>query len=94
VTGVILAAEVAADGSDKALLPYQGGRFIEAIQRRMAELFEEVIVVTGAPGQYDFLPCRRVPDLFEGMGALAGIHSGLRHSDTDLVFVRRATCRT
>ena len=88
VTGVILAGGKSRRmGSDKALLPYQGGRFIEAIQRRMAELFEEVIVVTGAPGQYDFLPCRRVPDLFEGMGALAGIHSGLRHSDTDLVFV-------
>jgi hypothetical protein len=27
-------------GSDKALLPYQGGRFIEAIHRRMEELFE------------------------------------------------------
>jgi len=46
-----------------------------------------VIVVTGAAGRYDFLPCRRVPDLFEGVGALAGIHSGLRHSETDLVFV-------
>ena len=88
VTGVILAGGKSRRmGSDKALLPYQGGRFIEAIQRRMGELFEEVIVVTGAPGQYDFLPCRRVPDLFEGMGALAGIHSGLRHSGTDLVFV-------
>jgi FdhD protein len=88
VTGVILAGGKSRRmGSDKALLPYQGGRFIEAIHRRMAELFEEVIVVTGAPGRYDFLPCRRVPDLFEGMGALAGIHSGLRHSGTDLVFV-------
>jgi FdhD protein len=88
VTGVILAGGKSRRmGSDKALLPYQGGRFIEAIHRRMAELFEEVIVVTGAPGRYDFLPCRRVPDLFDGVGALAGIHSGLLHSGTDLVFV-------
>ena len=88
VTGVILAGGKSLRmGSDKALLPFQGARFLEAIHRRMAELFEEVIVVTGAPGQYEFLPCRRVPDLYEGAGALAGIHSGLRHSGTDLVFV-------
>ena len=28
-----------------------------------------------------------MPDLFEGMGALGGIHSALVHSGTDLVFV-------
>jgi FdhD protein len=33
----------------------------------------EVIVVGSEPGQYDFMPCRLVPDLFPGMGALAGI---------------------
>ncbi|HEX9191645.1 MAG TPA: formate dehydrogenase accessory sulfurtransferase FdhD [Candidatus Deferrimicrobiaceae bacterium] len=88
VTGVILAGGNSRRmGSDKALLPHHGCRLIEAIHRRMAELFEEVVVVTGAPGRYDFLPCRRVPDLFEGMGALGGIHSGLSHSGTDLVFV-------
>ena len=88
VTGAILAGGKSLRmGSDKALLPHHGGRLIEAIHRRMAELFEEVIVVTGAPGRYDFLPCRRVPDRFEGMGALGGIHSALVHSGTDLVFV-------
>ncbi|HZW37269.1 MAG TPA: molybdenum cofactor guanylyltransferase, partial [Candidatus Deferrimicrobiaceae bacterium] len=34
----------------------------------------------------DFLPCRKVPDLIPGMGALSGIHSGLRHSLTPYVF--------
>ncbi|RJP25857.1 MAG: formate dehydrogenase accessory sulfurtransferase FdhD [Deltaproteobacteria bacterium] len=88
VTGAILAGGKSRRmGSDKALLPYQGGRFIEAIHRKMAELFDEVIVVGGAPDQYGFLPCRRVQDLVPGAGALAGIHSALRHSDTDLVFV-------
>lgn len=88
VTGAILSGGPSSRmGCDKALLPYRGGRFIEAIHRKMAELFEEVIVVGSESGQYDFMPCRLVPDLFPGMGALAGIHSALFHSDTDRIFV-------
>src|SRR3970282_1703661 len=73
VTGVILAGGPSTRmGSDRALLPYLGGRFIEAIHRRMEELFDEVIVATGETGRYDFLPCRRVTDLSPGLGALEG----------------------
>lgn|GEM_PF-38885 len=87
VTGVILAGGASARmGSNKALLPYRGGRFIEAIHRQLAELFDEVILVTNNPEQYAFLPCRKVPDLFPGMGALAGIHSGLSHSANPAIF--------
>ena len=88
VTGVILAGGRSGRmGSDKALLPYQGGRFIEAILRRMEELFEEVIVATGDTARYDFLPCRRVTDLYPGMGALGGIHAALRASASEKFFV-------
>jgi FdhD protein len=87
VTGVILAGGKSSRmGSNKALLPYRGGRFIEAIHRQLAELFAEVLVVTNNPEQYDFLPCRKVPDIFPGAGALAGIHSGLYHSSNQAVF--------
>ncbi|MCL5965627.1 MAG: formate dehydrogenase accessory sulfurtransferase FdhD [Deltaproteobacteria bacterium] len=88
ITGVILAGGSSSRmGSNKALLPHQGGRFIEAIHRRMAELFDEVLVVTNAPTLYEFLPCRKAPDLIPGMGALSGIHSGLVHSRTPRIFV-------
>ncbi len=88
VAGVILAGGCSSRmGSDKALLPYQGGRFIEAIHRRMEDLFEEVIVVTADPGRYDFLPCRRVTDIFPGMGALGGIHAALRQCGAERIFV-------
>jgi FdhD protein len=87
VTGVILAGGHSSRmGSNKALLPYRGGRFIEAIHRLLNDIFPEVILVTNNPEQYDFLPCRKVPDLFEGMGVLAGIHSGLYHSSNPAVF--------
>ena len=88
ITGVILAGGASSRmGSNKALLPYRGGRFIEAIHRKLAGLFDEVLVVTNTPDQYAFLPCRKVADEFEGMGALAGIHAGLRHSASGIFVV-------
>lgn len=87
VTGVILAGGASGRmGSNKALLPQNGSRFIEGIYQTLDELFEEVIVVTNSPDQYAFLPCRKVPDLYPGKGVLAGIHSGLVHSETDAIF--------
>ena len=87
VTGVILAGGASSRmGSNKALLPHKGGRFIESIFRELSEIFPEVILVTNNPDQYQFLPCRKVPDLFEGMGALAGIHAGLAQSSNPAVF--------
>jgi len=88
VTGVILAGGKSSRmGSNKALLPYRGGRFVEAIHRQLAEIFAEVLVVTNSPQQYEFISCRKVPDIHAGMGVLAGIHSGLYHSSNPVVFV-------
>ena len=87
VTGVILAGgQSSRMGSNKALLPYRGGRFIESIQRHMSGLFDELLLVTNTPEQYAFLGCRMVPDLYPGMGALAGLHAGLYHSRTPHIF--------
>jgi len=87
VTGVILAGgQSSRMGSNKALLPYRGGRFIESIHRQLAELFEDLLLVTNAPEQFSFLGCRMVPDLYPGMGALAGLHAGLYHSRTPHIF--------
>jgi molybdopterin-guanine dinucleotide biosynthesis protein A len=87
VTGVILAGGKSSRmGSNKALLPYRGGRFIESIHRQLSGLFDEVLVVTNSPEQYAFLGCRMVSDLYRDMGALAGLHSGLVHSRTPHIF--------
>lgn len=88
VTGVILAGGASRRmGTDKALLPCAGGTLVEAVHRRMTGLFREVILVTNSPERFGFLPCRKVADLLPGMGALSGIHSGLRHSPTPRIFV-------
>jgi molybdopterin-guanine dinucleotide biosynthesis protein A len=87
VTGVILAGgQSSRMGSNKALLPFQGGRFIEAIYRQFSELFPEVLLVTNNPEQYTFLPCRKVADIYPGLGALAGLHAGLYHAANPHIF--------
>jgi FdhD protein len=88
VTGVILAGGSSSRmGSNKALLLHRGGRIIEGVYRALSELFEEVIVVTNTPHLYDFLPCRKVADIYPGRGVLAGIHAGLLASSEPAVFV-------
>ena len=88
VTGVILAGgESRRMGSDKSLLPLTGARFIDHVYRSMAELFNEVIIVTNSPGLYKEIPCRKVPDIYYAQGALAGLHSGLLHAKSDKIFV-------
>ena len=87
VTGVILAGgQSSRMGSNKALLPYRGGRFIEAIHRQLADLFDEVLLVTNQPEQYAFLGSRMVADIHPGMGALAGLHAGLHYAATSHIF--------
>ena len=87
VTGVILAGGRSSRmGSNKALLPYRGGLFIESIHRQLSNLFPEVLLITNTPEQYDFLPCRKAGDIHPDMGALAGLQSGLFHSSTEHIF--------
>lgn len=88
ITGVILAGgESRRMGCDKSLLPVDGARFIDHIYRRMASLFDEVLLVTNSPGLYQDIPCRKVPDIYYAKGSLAGIHSGLCHARNEQIFV-------
>jgi len=88
VSAVILAGgESRRMGSDKSLLPWHGGRFIEHIHRKLDELFDEVVIVTNSPSLYTEIPCRKVPDIYYKQGSLAGIHSGLCHARNERIFV-------
>ncbi len=88
VSAVILAGgESRRMGSDKSLLPWHGGRFIEHIHRQLDELFDEVVIVTNSPSLYTQIPCRKVPDIYYKQGSLAGIHSGLCHARHERIFV-------
>lgn len=88
VAGVILAGGKSRRmGRNKALLEVNGERMIETAYRRMAELFDEVLLVTNTPESYDFIPCRKIADIHPGMGPLGGIHAALSSSAADRAFV-------
>lgn len=88
VTGVILAGGTSTRmGKNKALLEVNGTPIIALTYRTLAALFHDVIIVTNSPGDYDFIPCRKVPDIYPGIGSVAGLHSALAHSRTKSTFV-------
>ncbi len=88
VTGFILAGGASRRmGRNKAVLEVDGTPIITRTYRTLASLFHEVIVVTNSPQDYDFLPCRKVPDIYPDYGSIAGLHSALAHSSTAYSFV-------
>jgi len=74
-------------GADKAFLKIGNQILIEGIVEKMAQIGDEVIIVTNSPQEYDYLEARLVGDVYPGKGSLGGIYSGLRaaHSDYSLV---------
>jgi FdhD protein len=88
VTAAILAGGASSRmGTNKALLMVDGSPIITRTYQILAHLFNEVIIVTNTPQEYAFLPCRKVPDIFPGVGSIAGLHSALAHSTTERTFV-------
>jgi FdhD protein len=88
IAGVILAGgESSRMGRNKALLEVNGERMVETAYRRMADLFDEVLLVTNTPGIYDFIPCRKIADIYPGMGPLGGIHAALSNCAAGRAFV-------
>jgi FdhD protein len=88
VTAAILAGGASSRmGTNKALLKVDGEPIITRSYQILARLFHEVIIVTNTPEVFDFLPCRKVPDIHPGVGSIAGLHSALVHSSTERTFV-------
>ena len=87
VTGVILAGNRRLKaGCSTVLHTAMMVCSIRSMHRQLADIFQSVFLVTDSPELFEFLPCRKVPELFAGRGDLAGIHAGLYHSATECIF--------
>lgn len=88
ITGVILAGGKSSRmGTNKALLKLGNQTIIERIAELMKSIFEEVILITNSPEEYNFLNIPIFEDIYKWKGPLAGIHSALVHSTTEKIFV-------
>jgi molybdenum cofactor guanylyltransferase len=84
-------------GTDKALLKVEGQTFIERIATELAEVTNSIALVGRTNENLD-LPLPAVPDVYERLGALGGIHGALTACQSpwalvvacDLPFVNRS----
>lgn len=92
LTGVILAGgrNSRMHGVNKALLTYEGERFIERQIHEMSLLCSEMIVVTNDASVYtDWVKPDMIytPDIFQGSGPLGGFHAAFSTLTSDYAWV-------
>ncbi len=83
ITGIILAGGKSSRiGSDKGFLLLNNKTFIQHIIEAMQPLVNEIIIVSNN-ADYDIFNLKRVNDLIKDAGPLAGVYTGLHHSNTE-----------
>ncbi len=80
-TAIILAGGKSSRmGFDKQFLKLRDKYIIEMIAEKLERVFEEIIIVTSKPEEYEKYGYKLVEDEIRGFGPLAGIHVGLKNS--------------
>ncbi|WNS40691.1 molybdenum cofactor guanylyltransferase [Paenibacillus sp. MMS20-IR301] len=88
LTGIILAGgrNSRMQGQNKALLTYEGERFIDRQLKEMHTLCRRIIVVTNdaSPYQEELQPeITYIPDIYAGHGPLSGFHAAFTEIGTE-----------
>ncbi|MDN3667347.1 molybdenum cofactor guanylyltransferase [Algibacter miyuki] len=82
ITGIILAGGKSSRmGTDKGFLSFNGKSFIQYSIDALQPLVSKIIIVSNC-ADYDVFGLERIEDTIENSGPLAGIYSGLKHSET------------
>ena len=83
ITGIILAGGKSSRmGSDKGFLKLNGYTFMSHIIKAIKPIVNTIIIVSNN-SDYDEFGHKRVEDIIEDTGPLAGLYSGLYHSETE-----------
>jgi|WetSurSiteA1Bulk_404760.scaffolds.fasta_scaffold74260_2 molybdopterin-guanine dinucleotide biosynthesis protein A len=89
-----ISAAILAGGSGKRFhsvvkpkIVIDGTMIISRILSVLSDIFNEVIIVTNTPAEYEQFKCITVPDEIRGSGPLGGIHAALKKSSNKAVFV-------
>ncbi len=88
MTGIVLCGGKSSRmGTNKAFLEVEGGRLIDRVLRVLGRHFEEVIMVTRTPVDYQDMDAVIVTDMIPDAGVLGGIYTGLFFSSAENAFV-------
>ena len=91
ISGAILAGgkNKRMGGVNKSFIEIQGSPIIQGTVNILKEIFEEIIIVTNSPRDYEQYKeeCRIVPDIIKDIGPLGGIYSALSHTTKEAVFI-------
>jgi FdhD protein len=88
ITGVVLAGgQSSRFGSNKALALWQGKFLIEYARDTLTAVFDDCLLITNTPEQYEFLNMPMIKDRYQDMGPLAGIHAALHHTGNPWIFI-------
>lgn len=83
ITGIILAGGKSSRmGEDKGFLHLNGKTFMSHIIKALKPLVGDIIIVSNN-ADYDIFKLKRVVDVMEDSGPLAGLYTGLLHSETE-----------
>jgi len=74
-------------GTDKALVELKGKKIVEIIADELKKVFNKIVLVTPDAAKYEFLKMECINDVYTGCGPLAGIHTALKHSETEKNFI-------
>ena len=88
-SGIILAGGLSSrfGGRNKALIEWKGRPLLAHIRQAFGDLFQEIILVTNAPGAFAAWDMTLVTDLFAERSSLTGIHAELFYANHPLAFV-------
>jgi molybdopterin-guanine dinucleotide biosynthesis protein A len=90
ISGVILAGGGSKrfNGIIKAKIDIGGKTIISRIIEKLSDIFGEIIIVTNSPDEFkEYNKYKIIGDQFLNKGPLGGIHSALKESENEAVFV-------
>lgn len=89
ITGVVLCGGKSSRmNTDKALLKLGEKTIIEIIYKKLKSVFDEVIISANDSEKYKFLDAQIIKDIYKDRGPLAGIHSALKYSEYEKIFIK------
>jgi molybdopterin-guanine dinucleotide biosynthesis protein A len=90
ISGVILAggASKRFNGKIKAKIIIDGKTIISRIIEIIENIFDEIFIVTNAPDEFkEYNDCKIISDQFLNKGPLGGIHTAMKESERESLFV-------